>query len=126
MAYRSRSAKEELKGAMAVQSAAKDKPSHGLMFSIHKISKTPIVAFAFALLLIDALLVALIIAYVPYTKIDWNAYMSQVSGFLEGERDYGNLKGDTGPLVYPAGFLYIYSAIQFLTGGEVFPAQVIY
>ncbi|PSR85999.1 Dol-P-Man:Man(5)GlcNAc(2)-PP-Dol alpha-1,3-mannosyltransferase [Actinidia chinensis var. chinensis] len=93
------------------------------MYSIHKVSKNPKVAFAFALLLIDALLVALIIAYVPYTKIDWDAYMSQVSGFLEGERDYGNLKGDTGPLVYPAGFLYIYSAIQYLTGGEVFPAQ---
>lgn len=35
-----------------------------------------------------------------------------------------NLKGDTGPLVYPAGFLYVYSAIQFVTGGEVYPAQV--
>jgi alpha-1,3-mannosyltransferase len=51
--------------------------------------------------------------------------MSQVSGFLGGERDYGNLKGDTGPLVYPAGFLYVYSAVQNLTGGEVYPAQVL-
>jgi hypothetical protein len=49
----------------------------------------------------------------------------QVTGFLGGERDYTNLKGDTGPLVYPAGFLYIYSAIRFITGGEVYPAQVI-
>ena len=65
MAYSSRSAKEELKEAMAVQSAAKDKPSHGSKSSIHKLSKNPKVAFAFALLLIDALLVALIIAYVP-------------------------------------------------------------
>lgn len=48
----------------------------------------------------------------------------QVNGFLEGERDYNNLKGDTGPLVYPAGFLYIYSAIQYITGGQVYPAQV--
>lgn len=47
----------------------------------------------------------------------------QVNGFLEGERDYNNLKGDTGPLVYPAGFLYIYSAIQYITGGQVY-AQV--
>ncbi|CAK9171987.1 unnamed protein product, partial [Ilex paraguariensis] len=47
----------------------------------------------------------------------------KVSGFLKGERDYSNLKGDTGPLVYPAGFLYIYSAMQFVTGGQVFPAQ---
>nr|DAD43895.1 TPA_asm: hypothetical protein HUJ06_002125 [Nelumbo nucifera] len=87
----------------------------------YKISK---VAFAFSLLFVDALLVALIIAYVPYTKIDWDAYLSQVSGFLEGERDYQNLKGDTGPLVYPAGFLYVYSAIQFVTGGDVYPAQL--
>ncbi|XP_030461365.2 dol-P-Man:Man(5)GlcNAc(2)-PP-Dol alpha-1,3-mannosyltransferase [Syzygium oleosum] len=83
-------------------------------------------AFASALLLADAVLVSLVIAYVPYTKIDWDAYMSQVSGFLGGERDYGNLKGDTGPLVYPAGFLYVYSAIQFLTGGEVYPAQILF
>ncbi|XP_011621915.1 dol-P-Man:Man(5)GlcNAc(2)-PP-Dol alpha-1,3-mannosyltransferase isoform X2 [Amborella trichopoda] len=74
----------------------------------------------------ESLLLSLIIAYVPYTKIDWDAYMSQVSGFLAGERDYRNLKGDTGPLVYPAGFLYVYSAVQFVTGGEVFPAQILF
>lgn len=50
--------------------------------------------------------------------------MWQVDGFLGGERDYTKLKGDTGPLVYPAGFLYAYSAIQFVTGGQVYPAQV--
>ncbi|XP_058200135.1 dol-P-Man:Man(5)GlcNAc(2)-PP-Dol alpha-1,3-mannosyltransferase isoform X2 [Rhododendron vialii] len=110
---------------MEVQSAAKDERSpHRSLISIHKILENPKLAFAFALLLVDALLVSLIIAYVPYTKIDWDAYMSQVSGFLEGERDYRNLEGDTGPLVYPAGFLYIYSAIQFVTGGQVYPAQL--
>ncbi|XP_043722435.1 dol-P-Man:Man(5)GlcNAc(2)-PP-Dol alpha-1,3-mannosyltransferase isoform X1 [Telopea speciosissima] len=88
-----------------------------------KISKA---AFSSAVLVLDALLVSLIIAYVPYTKIDWDAYMSQVTGFLQGERDYRNLKGDTGPLVYPAGFLYVYSAIQYVTGGEVYPAQIIF
>ena len=31
---------------------------------------------------------------------------------------------ETGPLVYPAGFLYVYSAIQYITGGQVFLAQV--
>ncbi|XP_051131519.1 dol-P-Man:Man(5)GlcNAc(2)-PP-Dol alpha-1,3-mannosyltransferase isoform X2 [Andrographis paniculata] len=50
----------------------------------------------------------------------------KVTGFLGGERDYSKLKGDTGPLVYPAGFLYIYSAIQYITGGEVYPAQVLF
>uniref|UniRef100_A0A7N2KXN9 dolichyl-P-Man:Man5GlcNAc2-PP-dolichol alpha-1,3-mannosyltransferase n=1 Tax=Quercus lobata TaxID=97700 RepID=A0A7N2KXN9_QUELO len=49
--------------------------------------------------------------------------MKQVTGFVGGERDYSNLKGDTGPLVYPAGFLYVYSAIQYVTGGELYPAQ---
>uniref|UniRef100_A0A2K1XUZ5 dolichyl-P-Man:Man5GlcNAc2-PP-dolichol alpha-1,3-mannosyltransferase n=1 Tax=Populus trichocarpa TaxID=3694 RepID=A0A2K1XUZ5_POPTR len=91
-----------------------------------QIFKNPKAAFALALIFMDALLVALIIAYVPYTKIDWDAYMSQVTGFLGGERDYTNLKGDTGPLVYPAGFLYIYSAIRFITGGEVYPAQILF
>ncbi|TYJ49182.1 hypothetical protein E1A91_A01G116200v1 [Gossypium mustelinum] len=92
---------------------------------IPKFMKNPKTTMALALLIIDSLLVSFIIAYVPYTKIDWDAYMSQVSGFLGGERDYKNLKGDTGPLVYPAGFLYVYSAIQYVTGGQVFPAQVL-
>lgn len=43
------------------------------------------------------------------TEIDWVAYMQEVKGFLDGERDYRNLRGDTGPLVYPAGFVYVYS-----------------
>ncbi|KAK2649433.1 hypothetical protein Ddye_016922 [Dipteronia dyeriana] len=88
--------------------------------------KNPKLTFPCGLIFMDALLVALIIAYVPYTKIDWDAYMSQISGFLEGERDYSNLKGDTGPLVYPAGFLYVYSAVQYITGGEVYPAQILF
>ncbi|KAJ0111847.1 hypothetical protein Patl1_01025 [Pistacia atlantica] len=91
-----------------------------------KIFRNPKIAFAFGLILADALLVALIIKYVPYTKIDWDAYMAQVSGFLGGERDYKNLKGDTGPLVYPAGFLYLYSAIQYITGGKVYSAQILF
>ncbi|KAL8214002.1 hypothetical protein R6Q57_003451 [Mikania cordata] len=93
---------------------------------IRKIYKNPKITFAFALLLADSVLTAFIIAYVPYTKIDWDAYMSQVDGFIEGERDYNNLKGDTGPLVYPAGFLYLYSAIQYATRGEVYSAQILF
>lgn len=49
------------------------------------------------------------------TEIDWVAYMQEVSGFLAGERDYLNIRGDTGPLVYPAGFLYLYSGLYYLT-----------
>ena len=39
----------------------------------------------------------------PYTEIDWVAYMQEVGGVISGERDYSLLKGNTGPLVYPAG-----------------------
>ncbi|KAK4847340.1 hypothetical protein QYF36_000889 [Acer negundo] len=107
---------------MARRSATQT-PNNASFFNFFK---NPKLAFPCGLIFMDALLVALIIAYVPYTKIDWDAYMSQISGFLEGERDYSNLKGDTGPLVYPAGFLYVYSAVQYITGGEVYPAQILF
>lgn len=65
------------------------------------------------------------------TEIDWKAYVSEVLGVIdEGEFDYANLKvkwrsinyfflknffllrfngkGGTGPLVYPAGFVWIF------------------
>ncbi|KAG2697423.1 hypothetical protein I3760_07G105200 [Carya illinoinensis] len=111
---------------MAARSALHAKPSPRSTAPTSKLFRNPQVPFAFALILADSILVSLIIAYVPYTKIDWDAYMSQVSGFLGGERDYSKLKGDTGPLVYPAGFLYIYSAIQYVTGGEVSAAQILF
>ncbi|KAI9001789.1 ALG3 protein [Hyaloraphidium curvatum] len=71
------------------------------------------------LLVWEALLTAVVILKVPYTEIDWIAYMQEVEGFLGGERDYMKLKGDTGPLVYPAGFVYLYSGLRWLTGGGV-------
>lgn len=56
------------------------------------------------------------------TEIDWIAYMQEVSGYLQGETNYLNLKGDTGPLVYPAGFLYIFSGFYYITekGNNIF------
>jgi len=53
---------------------------------------------------------------VRYTEIDWVAYMSEVEGFLNGTFDYTKLEGATGPLVYPAGFVYIFSGLYYLTG----------
>lgn len=41
--------------------------------------------------------------------------MQEVSGYLSGETNYMKLRGDTGPLVYPAGFVYVYSALYYLT-----------
>ncbi|ORX35727.1 putative Dol-P-Man:Man(5)GlcNAc(2)-PP-Dol alpha-1,3-mannosyltransferase [Kockovaella imperatae] len=80
------------------------------------------------LLVAEALLGNLIIWRIPYTKIDWPAYMQQVDGFLAGERDYSKLEGDTGPLVYPALHLYIYTALHELlpSADRVRPAQYIF
>eukprot|EP00937_MAST-01D_sp_MAST-1D-sp2_P000831 g831.t1 len=71
------------------------------------------------LLVGEVLLCALIILRVPYTKIDWDAYMEEVAGPLErGVWDYAELRGETGPLVYPAGFVYLYGALRWLGGGD--------
>ncbi|NXC58284.1 ALG3 mannosyltransferase, partial [Aleadryas rufinucha] len=50
------------------------------------------------------------------TEIDWKAYMQEVEGFANGTLDYTQLKGDTGPLVYPAGFVYIFLGLYYATG----------
>lgn len=67
------------------------------------------------ILLGEIVLNGLIINYVPYTEIDWKAYMQEVEGYLQGERDYLKIRGDTGPIVYPAGFVHIYAALYHLT-----------
>ncbi|XP_074650410.1 dol-P-Man:Man(5)GlcNAc(2)-PP-Dol alpha-1,3-mannosyltransferase-like [Tubulanus polymorphus] len=57
-----------------------------------------------------------VILKIPYTEIDWKAYMQEVEGVVNGSYNYTTLKGDTGPLVYPAGFVYIFMALYFVTG----------
>ncbi|KAL4856028.1 Dol-P-Man:Man(5)GlcNAc(2)-PP-Dol alpha-1 [Chlorella vulgaris] len=81
---------------------------------------------AAALLVVEAALCFLIIQQVPYTEIDWEAYMQEVTGFLQGERDYEQLKGGTGPLVYPAGFVYLFAGLKQLTAGSVVAAQYVF
>ena len=68
-----------------------------------------------AILLIfgEYILCTLIIHKIPYTEIDWRAYMQEVEGpFVHNDWNYTNLGGDTGPLVYPAGFVYIYEGLR--------------
>ncbi|XXQ35147.1 Dol-P-Man:Man(5)GlcNAc(2)-PP-Dol alpha-1,3-mannosyltransferase [Plasmodiophora brassicae] len=78
-----------------------------------------LLAVVAALLVGECALCAFIIARIPYTEIDWEAYMEQVKTTLGGERDYLNIRGGTGPLVYPAGFLYVFSLLYYVTGHGV-------
>ena len=69
----------------------------------------------------------LIIKYVDYTEIDWIAYGEEVDGFFkQKEYDYVKLGGQTGPLVYPAGFVYCYGFIRWACGEKVRNAQVLF
>ncbi|KAI4603019.1 dolichyl-P-Man:Man(5)GlcNAc(2)-PP-dolichol alpha-1,3-mannosyltransferase [Pestalotiopsis sp. 9143b] len=80
------------------------------------------------LFVLDAVLCALIIWKVPYTEIDWKAYMEQVAQYMSGERDYTKIKGGTGPLVYPAAHVYTYAALYTITdhGTNILRAQYIF
>lgn len=64
----------------------------------------------------------------PDTEIDWKAYMEQAEQYIDGQRDYSMIKGNTGPLVYPAAHLYIYSALYRITdrGKDILLAQAIF
>ncbi|KAI6132069.1 glycosyltransferase family 58 protein [Pisolithus croceorrhizus] len=76
----------------------------------------------------DAVLTQLIIKFIPYTEIDWETYMVHIDLYLSGERDYSKITGPTGPLVYPAGHVYIHDILHYLTdsGKNVAAAQRIY
>ncbi|KAF2152374.1 glycosyltransferase family 58 protein [Myriangium duriaei CBS 260.36] len=80
------------------------------------------------LLVADAGLTGLVVKYIPYTEIDWRAYMQQVSQIEAGERNYAKIRGDTGPLVYPAGHVWIYRALAWATdaGKDIAAAQLIF
>lgn len=80
------------------------------------------------ILAIESILCVFIISYVSYTEIDWKAYMQEVAGFEMGERNYKELAGDTGPLVYPAGFLYIFYLLKKITneGKDILRVQAIF
>uniref|UniRef100_A0A2P2I132 dolichyl-P-Man:Man5GlcNAc2-PP-dolichol alpha-1,3-mannosyltransferase n=1 Tax=Hirondellea gigas TaxID=1518452 RepID=A0A2P2I132_9CRUS len=83
---------------------------------------------SYILLLAEVFLNVWIIEKIKYTEIDWKSYMQEVEGALNGTLDYSLLKGDTGPLVYPAGFVYIFSGLYYLTdqGRNIRLAQYIF
>lgn len=77
---------------------------------------------------VEIILNILVIHNVKYTEIDWIAYMQEVEGFLNGTLDYRKLRGDTGPLVYPAGFVYVYSILYYMTshGEDIRSGQYVF
>ncbi|CEJ58585.1 hypothetical protein PMG11_07236 [Penicillium brasilianum] len=76
----------------------------------------------------DAALCALVIWMISYTEIDWSTYMQQVSLYIAGKRDYTAIKGSTGPLVYPAAHVYIYTLLHNLTDGgrDILLGQILF
>jgi len=91
----------------------------------------------FLLMSFELLVSSAIIWKVPYTEIDWEAYMQEVSTAWDlGERNYIHIRGSTGPLVYPAGFLYLYGALRWMVTrisnhtdvhpSTIFVAQVVF
>ncbi|XP_055609026.1 lethal(2)neighbour of tid protein 2 [Uranotaenia lowii] len=89
-------------------------------------ARLPLVSWL--ILAAELVLNVFVVNNVAYTEIDWKAYMQECEGFLNGTTNYGLLKGDTGPLVYPAGFVYIYSALYLITshGTNIRLAQYIF
>ncbi|KAL5529217.1 hypothetical protein ACEPAG_5191 [Sanghuangporus baumii] len=76
----------------------------------------------------DVALTQLITRFVPYTEIDWETYMYHIDLYLNGERNYSAITGPTGPLVYPAGHVYIHEKLYEATssGLNIPLAQQIY
>ncbi|XP_033115206.1 dol-P-Man:Man(5)GlcNAc(2)-PP-Dol alpha-1,3-mannosyltransferase-like [Anneissia japonica] len=83
---------------------------------------------ALALILAEILLNIWVIQNIKYTEIDWQAYMQEVEGVINGTYDYMELKGGTGPLVYPAGFVYIFIGFYYATdlGTNIRVAQYLF
>lgn len=97
----------------------------------HDWALNPTLDYVWMLLLLmgECILCYLIIGYVSYTEIDWIAYMEEVEmWYVEGEYNYRNIRGNTGPLVYPAGFLYLFALLRYWTnlGTNIRTAQYIF
>uniref|UniRef100_A0A023GM85 dolichyl-P-Man:Man5GlcNAc2-PP-dolichol alpha-1,3-mannosyltransferase n=1 Tax=Amblyomma triste TaxID=251400 RepID=A0A023GM85_AMBTT len=99
-------------------------------FSLSQFVNDPAIVYLIVpfLLIFEFVVNMTVISKVPYTEIDWKAYMQEVEGVLNGTFDYAQLKGDTGPLVYPAGFVYIFMALYHITsqGTNILLAQYLY
>ncbi|VEU22624.1 DEKNAAC103378 [Brettanomyces naardenensis] len=71
----------------------------------------------FPLWIAESIINETIILKVPYTEIDYSTYMQQIDQIEKGQLDYSKVVGDTGPIVYPGGYVWIYSWMKFITDG---------
>ncbi|MCO5549645.1 hypothetical protein L7F22_003118 [Adiantum nelumboides] len=79
-------------------------------------------------LLTEVVFITIIIIAIRFTEIDFQTYMQQVDLFQKGERTYDKITGDTGPCVYPAMHIYIYSLFSSVSDGgkNIIPVQIIF
>lgn len=88
----------------------------GINFVVFNPRGNLIVGFLF--LLIESIAMKVIINSVSFTDIDYEAYMEQIQMITkDGELDYSKIRGGTGPLVYPAGHVWLYRLMYTLTNG---------
>ena len=66
------------------------------------------------LLLLDLIVSIVFILVEPTYVFDWDAYMEQVAQVKNGEYDYQHIHGATGPVVYPAGFIWLFMLFKTL------------
>lgn len=80
------------------------------------------------LLIFESIASQIIINSVPYTEIDYSTYMQQIEKIEEGERDYCNIYGDTGALVYPGGHVWIFHFLKRVSNNmdDIRAAQVFF
>ncbi|CAK9078933.1 unnamed protein product [Durusdinium trenchii] len=83
--------------------------------AVHALLEIPAASpLALILLALDLVLTSLIVWKVPFTNVDWEAYMTEVEFVLRGEFDYQQISGPTGPIAYPAGFCWLYGSFRWL------------
>ncbi|VDN04295.1 unnamed protein product [Thelazia callipaeda] len=90
---------------------------HALVKFLFHINPVNFKVVATLLWLFDSVLSTLIIWKVPYTEVDWLTYIQQVNRFEQGIRNYSEIRGDTGPIVYPAGHIWFYLILSRITNG---------
>lgn len=99
---------------------------NGIFAVIYSPSCTALVSVVVVCL--TSILSKVVLNIVPYTEIDFSSYIQQIKLVKDGEFDYKKIEGDTGPIVYPAGFVHIYKILYDLTdeGSDITKGQVFF